>query len=161
MAIKKKPARKEKPDESIHVRLDNPMMIRKENLSLAIDIIGLLKRYYEYLETKKQKDDIMRLLRADVAEIKRIARELDVEELPVSAGELMGMKTIEKHDKIELKAKMNALKSEEERREEKRREELTVVKAQLPKAKKEPIRLQPRDKLETELEELKNLISRM
>lgn len=154
MAVKKKSEKREKPVESIHVRLDNPTAIRKENLSLAIEIIGLLKRYYEYLEIKKQKDDLVRLLRSDIAEIKRLARELDTEEMPVSVGELRGMKVIEKHESAEQKEEMP------EPEQEKKKEEIKPAKAPLPK-KKEPVKLQPKDKLETELEELRNMISQM
>lgn len=162
MALKKKSEKRETPDDSIHVRLDNPTTIRKDVLAVAIDIIGLLKRYYEYIEIKKQKDDIMRLLRADINEIKRLSKELDVEELPVTVSQLLSAKVIERHDKVELKAKVNALKADEERREEKRKEEIKVVKAQMPpKSSKLVIKQQPRDKLEDELAELKNMISRL
>jgi len=162
MVLKKKPEKREMPDDSIHVRLENPTVIRKDVLAVAIDVIGLLKRYYEYIEIKKQKDDLLRLLRADVNEIKRLAKELDTEELPVTVSQLLSAKVIERHDKVELKAKVNAIKADEEKREEKRKEEIKVVKGRLPpKSSKLVIKQQPRDKLEDELAELKNLISRM
>ncbi|MDI6736893.1 MAG: hypothetical protein QME12_00050 [Nanoarchaeota archaeon] len=148
MAIKKKP--REKPDESIHVRLDNPTLIRKENLSLAIDIIGLLKRYYEYLEIKKQKDGLMRLLRADIAEIKRLTKELVVEEMPVSMNKILSAE--QKTEAIAQKGELPPL----EPKEEKKKEAPKPAKPQLPKPASKP-----KDKLETELEELKNMISKM
>lgn len=146
MAVKKKP---EKPDDSIHVRLDNPTAIRKENLSLAIDIIGLLKRYYGYLEIKKQKEDLMKLLRADIAEIKRLARELDAQEMPVTMSRIIS---------IESKAEKAPKKEPVEKIESPRKEDFKQAKA-VSKPKKEPVKLQPKDKLETELEELKHMIS--
>ena len=153
MAIKKKPEKREKPDESIHVRLDNPTLIRKENLSLAIDIIGLLKRYYEYLEIKKQKDGLMRLLRVDINEIKRLAKELDVQEMPVSMNKILAVEG--KTEALVEKEEVPPLPLEP--KEEKKKEE---AKPQPAKPKKEP-GSRPKDKLETELEELKDMISRM
>lgn len=159
---RKKAEKKETPDDSIHVRLDTPMVIRRSVLSLAVDTISLLKRYYEYQETKKQKDDLMRLLRSDINEIKRLTKELNIDELPLSVGQLMGMDAIEKKDKSALKADMKVIDAEEFRREEKRKRELEKVKVEMPpKASKQPVKLPPQDKLESELEDLKNLISRL
>ena len=152
MVSKKKPEKRETPDDSIHVRLENPTAIRKDVLAVAIDIIGLLKRYYEYIEIKKQKDNIMRLLKADINEIRKLARELDVEEMPVTINQLMNAKAIERPEKAEPKA--NVPKAEDVKKE--------TVKAQSPpKASKVVVRQQPMDKLEDELAELKNMISRL
>ncbi|MEK6864190.1 MAG: hypothetical protein AABX27_02780 [Nanoarchaeota archaeon] len=151
MALKKKSEKRETPDDSIHVRLENPTIIRKDVLAVAIDVIGLLKRYYEYIEIKKQKDDIMRLLRADINEIKRLSKELDAEEMPVTINQLLTAKAIERPEKVEPKAKASKV---DEKKEE--------VKAQpLSKAPKLVVKQQPKDKLENELAELKNMISKL
>ena len=151
MALKKKSEKRETPDDSIHVRLENPTIIRKDVLAVAIDVIGLLKRYYEYIEIKKQKDDIMRLLRADINEIKRLSKELDAEEMPVTINQLLTAKAIERAEKVEPKAKASKV---DEKKEE--------VKAQpLSKAPKLVVKQQPKDKLENELAELKNMISKL
>lgn len=155
MVLKKKPEKRETPDDSIHVRLDNPTAIRKDVLAVAIDIIGLLKRYYEYIEIKKQKDNIMRLLKADINEIRRLARELDVEEMPVTINQLLSSKAIERNEEVEPKAKST-------KADEGKKEEPKAVKLQpLSKSSKAVVRQQPKDKLEDELAELKNMISRL
>ncbi|HII15715.1 MAG TPA: hypothetical protein HA362_05370 [Nanoarchaeota archaeon] len=159
MAVKKKPEKRSTPDESVHVRLDSPMAIRKDVISLAIDVIGLLKRYYEYMDTKKQKEDLMRLLRADVGEIKRLTKELDLDEMPLTVGQLMSMHSIEPKDKAEIKVKMAEIDMEEQHREEKRKREIETVKAQIPAAKTARVKQLPKDNLETELAELKKMIS--
>lgn len=159
---RKKSVKKETPDDSIHVRLDTPMAIRREVLSLAVDAISLLKRYYEFLDAKKQKDDLMKLLRSDINEIKRLTKELDIEEMPLSVSQLIGLHTIEPKEKSALKAEMHVIAAEELRREDKRKRELEQVKVHIPpKSSKQPVKLLPKDKLETELAELKSLISRL
>ncbi|MFH1065487.1 MAG: hypothetical protein V1734_03215 [Nanoarchaeota archaeon] len=158
MVSKKKPEKRETPDDSIHVRLENPTAIRKDVLAVAIDIIGLLKRYYEYIEIKKQKDNIVRLLKADINEIRRLARELDVEEMPVTISQLMNAKAIEMPEKAEPKAKANVSQADDVKKEE----IIKAAKSQLPpKVSKAVVRQQPKDKLEDELAELKSMISRL
>ncbi|MBU2638478.1 MAG: hypothetical protein KJ955_05880 [Nanoarchaeota archaeon] len=157
---RKKAEKPETPDDSIHVRLDTPMGIRKEVLSLAVDVISLLKRYYEYIDTKKHKDDLMKLLRADVNEIKRLTKELNVEELPLSMGELKQAHAIEEPvlpEKKPAAKKEEKLKEELPKKEKKAPEQARV----LPKEPARPAKRQPQDKLESELAELKSLISRL
>lgn len=150
MVLKKKPEKRSTAGESVHVRLDSPMTLRKDVLSLAVETIALLKRYYELQELRRQKDGITKILRTDINEIKRLAKELDIEEMPLTAGQIEGMHPIHPQEKQKLKPHVE--EKPVEVREEKKKPEPA------PKIQKQA-KQQPKDRLETELEDLRRMIS--
>lgn len=81
----------------IHVRVSSPGAARRDLLSLAIDLVKMQKKYREFLNKRKEKEDYMKRLRRNVAEIKELMKLLDSYELPMSLQELENLPQFKRH----------------------------------------------------------------
>lgn len=81
----------------IHVRVPAPATARRDLLSLAIDLVRMQKKHREYLNKKKEKEEAMKKLRRNAAEIKELVKVLDSYELPMSMEELENLPQFKRH----------------------------------------------------------------
>jgi len=160
MAVKK--AKEKGSEESIHVRIDNANEIRKKVLELAIETIELLKKCEAYNEEKKQKAELVKLLRNEVNEIKRLTKELNIAEMPLTMGEVEHLPIIRKEKYEELKKQREAMRLEELKKREERRRALEERK-KLMEAEKvvKAAKTKPKSKLESDLEALKKKLAQL
>lgn len=97
----------------IHVRISSPGTARRDLLSLAIDLVKMQKKYREFLNKRKEKEDYMKRLRRNVAEIKELMKLLDSYELPMSLQELENLPQFRKHKESLRKMEEVRLAAEE------------------------------------------------
>ncbi len=156
----------------VHVMINAPGEARRSLLSLAIDLVRLQKKHRDFLNRKKEKEEFMRKLRRNVAEIKELMKILDSYELPVSLEQIENLPQFRKHreairrmEEVRQRAESKIMESEEEfesiahekprpvpkkARELERKNEPPKA----PKAASQRIEKKPEDKLESDLEEL-------
>lgn len=97
----------------IHVRVSSPGTARRDLLSLAIDLVKMQKKYREFLNKRKEKEDYMRRLRKNVLEIKELMKLLDSYELPMSLQELENLPQFKRHKEALRKMEEVRLAAEE------------------------------------------------
>ncbi len=74
MAVKK--ANTTESEMSIHIKIDSPNLIRKEVLSLTIDTIELLKKLRAFRDAKAKKINLIKDLRKEVGDIRNLTKDL-------------------------------------------------------------------------------------
>lgn len=148
--------KKGSPEESIHVKLGSPKAIRKEILTLAISLIELLKRHEAYLSLKTRKVMLMKQLSMEIDEIKRLFKEFNIGELPISSAAFDELPIIkkekneERNRQREVKMIGDAMERDERRRERAERKQPEAArKSQAPYNKLEADLESLREKLET------------
>ena len=87
---------KNKPQESVHVRLDMPLEKRRVILQAAIDSMELTKRYENLIRIRAEKDQIYTEFRRLLSGINRMVKEVRMKELPLSAEEIRHMPRIKR-----------------------------------------------------------------
>ena len=160
----------------VHVRINSPNWSRRELLSLAIDLVRMQKLHRDYLRTKKFKEDLMKRLRRNAAEVKELMKVLDSYELPMSLTELEELPQFKRQK--EAIRKMESVRQAAERKINAFEEELDNLASLKPKAvpksakdferkqnlppkpsksevKKPVVEKKPVDKLEADMENLK------
>jgi len=80
--------KKTKKDDSIHVQLHNPISYRKGVLGMAIGVVELIKKYQTLREIRRQKLKEMEKLRELVKEIKKLATQARLREMPLKVKDL-------------------------------------------------------------------------
>lgn len=95
---------------SIHVRLGSPKALRKDILALAISLIELLKRYEARIELRSHKENLKNLLEAELMEIKKLLKEFNIGELPLSVKQLENLPIIKEEKEAETMREREAKK---------------------------------------------------
>jgi len=163
MVTKKKHNGKE---ESIHVRLSNPKILRKGVLTLAIELIELLKRFEARMELKSHKENLLKLLQNETNELKKLVKDFNLQELPLTIKQLESLpivkddkeeESLRQHEARKIaevieKEQKKKYKDERERKEEERRAERAIRQEQTKK---------PLNKLEADIEALKQKLARI
>ncbi len=116
MTAKGSHKQKKKPEDDIHVKVDNPKWLRKEVLTTAIDLINVLKRYESYVELNKHKEHLLKLLKSEMSEVKSLMKELKLKELPLSSKKFNQLKFV-KEEKEEVAKEQKAVEREEKKHE--------------------------------------------
>ena len=159
----------------VHVRINSPNWPRRELLSLAIDLVRMQKMHRDYLRTKKFKEDLMKRLRRNTAEVKELMKVLDSYELPMSLTELENLPQFKRQK--EAIRKMESVRQAAEKEINAFEEELENLATLKPRAvpksardferkqnlppkpsrvEKKPVEIKkPVDKLEADMENLK------
>jgi len=78
----KKNGNSDSQDSMIHVRLSDPIMVRRTTLNLTLDVIRLLKRADRIHEIRKRKQTVRNSLTRMHNELKRLSSTLQLKELP-------------------------------------------------------------------------------
>ncbi len=118
--------------------IEQPIMLRKEILSAAIDATKLLKDYEEFVALKNKKLKTLRYLHREMKEIKRLSKEFNEDRFPVIPHE-------------EVHAKKSVVKKVEEPKPE-------VVKPVKVATKKSSTEV---DRLNDELREIEEKLGRL
>ncbi|MDP3918436.1 MAG: hypothetical protein Q8Q35_00840 [Nanoarchaeota archaeon] len=87
---------KPKQDNSIHVRLDNPIQKRKDVLSTAINVVELLRDFEKIKIIRKEKLQEMEKLRETYTDIRKLYRSLNVNDMPYNLKELDKVQGVKK-----------------------------------------------------------------
>ena len=98
---KKAVVHKKKKQESVHVRLDNPISKRKDILQTEVMTVELLKKYEVVRELRKAKVREMDNLRIVLSDIKKMTKDIKTKDLP----KVKGIDEKHKEHKIVMKAK--------------------------------------------------------
>ncbi|MBU2589953.1 MAG: hypothetical protein KKA65_05010 [Nanoarchaeota archaeon] len=101
-----KRSQKKKTEEDIHVKIDSPKWLRKEILTTAIDLISALRKYETFVELNKHKEHLLKLLKAEMAEIRNLMQTLKLKELPLSPEKFNQLPIIKEEAKeVEMRRK--------------------------------------------------------
>ncbi|MFH1638556.1 MAG: hypothetical protein ABIB71_09080 [Candidatus Woesearchaeota archaeon] len=152
-----------KPGVTVHVQLRAPKALRKDILSVAIAMIGMIKKYRAHVAMKKRKELLIKHLGKKFREIKELRKVLNVEELPLSLSQVESMPRFKGKKRAMDLMEEARLKGEREWREEQRmlRKDLSrpvkeikikvkTLKSKGPKKMKKPV-----DKLQADLDALR------
>lgn len=84
MPTKKGPVRvaAQSSDAELHVRIAEPMMIRRTVLNLALDTIQLMKRYDSIIAIRKRKYTMQQKLARTYGDIRKLSSQIKLKELP-------------------------------------------------------------------------------
>lgn len=177
MALKKKNNKKNnnkkkiiKPEYSVHTRIENPKILRKEVLSLAIETIQLIKYYREYSEKKKIKIELMETLKRDIKDMKHMLKNIDTY-TPINLDQVNNLPYFKKKEKALAEIEKYRQKAVKELEKEKALwEDIETTEIKIPKTEieKKPEKIEirkepekPKDKVESELEMLRNKLSKI
>ena len=93
MKAKKQVHEKKAP---VHMMVDQPLLLRKNILSTAIDVTKLLKEYEEFVALKNRKMKTLRLLQREMKTLKSLSNEFNENHFPNVPHELPHQK-VERH----------------------------------------------------------------
>ena len=118
MKAKKQVHEKKAP---VHMMVDQPLLLRKNILSTAIDVTKLLKEYEEFVALKNRKMKTLRLLQREMKTLKSLSNEFNHDHFPNVPHELPHQK-VERHapnkeevmNKISVKELKETLKPHKE-----------------------------------------------
>ena len=82
--------------EPVHMMIDQPLLLRKNILSCAIDVTKLLKEYEEFMALKNRKMKTLKLLQREMKTLKSLSNEFNENHFPNVPHELPHQK-IERH----------------------------------------------------------------
>ncbi len=85
---------KKRPEESVHVRLENSVSNRKAILQTTIDTMQLIKRYENLGSIRKEKEIQFAEFKRVMNSINRMIREVRLKELPLDVEELKQIKKL-------------------------------------------------------------------
>ncbi|MFA4886960.1 MAG: hypothetical protein WC595_01995 [Candidatus Nanoarchaeia archaeon] len=104
----------------IHMMVDQPLLLRKNILSCAIDVTKLLKEYEEFIALKNRKIKTLKLLQREMKSLKTLSKEFNENHFPNVPHELPHQK-VERHptkeepmNKISIKELKETLKPHKE-----------------------------------------------
>ncbi|MBI4154140.1 hypothetical protein HY501_02290 [Candidatus Woesearchaeota archaeon] len=133
-----------KGTEAIHILIQQPKVLRKEVLSLAIEALQLLKHYEKVKLLREQKFSLLLSLKKEMDLIRKMVHELDVSDFPLSLEEVRKHPRFKVHDEVvEHAPEHGAAKVGEHHKAEHHK----------PVARKHEMK-EERDKLEEDMEEL-------
>lgn len=146
--MSKKGSSTKRSASSLHTCLLYPKRLRKEILSLTIEVIEALKKFEALKDLKTNKVILFDDLKKEVKQINKLSRELRLQELP------LGIKDIESLPQFKNKKKnLELIETKREESTEKWQEiEKDLQKSMELKAKRTA---KPKDKLESDLQALR------
>lgn len=163
---------KGKVNAQMHVRVAKPGNVRRNLLSLAIDLVQMQKKHRDFLNRRTEKEELLKRLRKTFNEIKELMKLMDSYELPLSLEEVESLPRYKKEkEEIEKIEKYRELAEEDMKEEERKLKQATSKKPHsVPKAaieaKEKTLAMQrparkpveerkPVDKLEADIEALR------
>lgn len=150
----KKGGKKSKPEESIHTKIKYPNALRKTILASTIEVIEALKNYEILKEIRANKLILLDDLKKETKHINRLAKELGLDELPLKLQEIKKLSGSK-----EKKKEIKQVKPETKLDKKWQQVELELHKTL--ESNKRKHKLKPQDKLENDLQALRDKMAQL